>query len=162
MSAVCERTGIDRATFYRHFDTMDDLVTDALAAYANEGTSQWERTSTGSGEQYEESSRIFSRYLAHIEDNWALYRWALGPTGSIKTIHALLQQLAQSTAAELAKLHPDLPAPERELRSAYIAGGIMGAYVHWLSSDVPQMSSRKLTEQLLRLSQQYDLATTPV
>src|SRR5687768_16569034 len=55
VSAVCERTGVDRATFYRHFDTMDDLVADALGDLSDRITTEWDATSTGSGQQFAES-----------------------------------------------------------------------------------------------------------
>ena len=58
VSAVCERTGIDRATFYRHFDTLDDLVADALADYADRSTREWESTAAGTGAQYAAHGRI--------------------------------------------------------------------------------------------------------
>lgn len=154
VSAVCDRTGIDRATFYRHFDAMDDLVADALGDLADKSTSQWEATSTGSGSQFEESSAIFTNYLHHIEENWRLYRWALGPSGSMKTVHALLARAARGIAFEFQKLDPTMPAAERDLRAAYSAGGIFGIYVQWLSTDAPAYSSAELATQILRISQQ--------
>lgn len=154
VSAVCERTGIDRATFYRHFETMDDLVADALGDLADKSTQQWVATSTGSGLQYAESTAIMSSYLHHIEENWRLYQWALGPSGSAKTMHALLGRAARAVAFELEKLDPSIPEAERELRASYSAGGILGAYIHWLSTDVPAYSSAELSEQILRISQQ--------
>ena len=154
VSAVCERTGIDRATFYRHFDTLDDLVADALADYADRSTREWEAKAAGTGVQYAESSAIFAQYLQHIEDNWALYQWVLGPTGSAKTVHALLRQFARGTAAELQQLDPALSPTERDLRAAYIAGGIFGACVHWLASARPDYSASELTAQLLRIGEQ--------
>lgn len=154
VSAVCERTGIDRATFYRHFETMDDLVADALGDLADKSTRQWVATSTGSGLQHAESTAIMSSYLHHIEENWRLYQWALGPSGSAKTMHALLGRAARAVAFELEKLDPSIPEAERELRASYSAGGILGAYIHWLSTDVPAYSSAELSEQILRISQQ--------
>lgn len=154
VSAVCDRTGIDRATFYRHFDTMDDLVADALGDLADRASKRWEATSTGSGTQFDESTKIFAGYLRHIEDNWGLYQWALGPSGSTKTMHALLARSAQGVALELQKLYPALPSGERDLRASFIAGGILGACIHWLSSDVPALSSEELTAHLLHIAEQ--------
>ena len=154
VSAVCERTGIDRATFYRHFDTMDDLVADALGDLADQATERWEATSTGSGTQYAESEAIMISYLHHIEDNWRLYQWALGPGGSTKTTHALLARSARAVAFELHKLDPTLGHAELSFRATYAAGGILGACIHWLSTEVPECSGEELAHRILRISAQ--------
>lgn len=154
VSTVCERTGIDRATFYRHFDAMDDLVADALADLADQATSEWEATSTGSGTQLAESTAIFVEYLEHIEENWQLYRWALGPTGSSKTIHALLERSARGVAFELQKLDPTLSSEEVALRASFASGGILGACIHWLATDVPACSAEELSAKILAMSDQ--------
>ncbi|MFF5966438.1 TetR/AcrR family transcriptional regulator [Streptomyces collinus] len=154
VSAVCEQTGLDRATFYRHFDALDDLVADALGEYADRSTAQWDATSTGSGTQFDESSAIFTAYLRHIEENWPVYRWALGPQGSTKTAHVLLSRFARGPASELTRLAPELSDEERDFRAAFIAGGILGACVHWLSTDVPSCSAEVLTVWILRSAEQ--------
>ncbi|MFB7893625.1 TetR/AcrR family transcriptional regulator [Microbacterium sp. NPDC056044] len=154
VSAVCERTGIDRATFYRHFDTMDDLVADALGDLADQATAKWEATSTGSGIQYAESEAITVNYLDHIADNWRLYQWALGPGGSIKTVHALIARSARGVAFELHKLDPTLSDDELHFRATYVAGGIVGACIHWLSTETPAITSQELTHRILRISEQ--------
>ncbi|MFK4762393.1 MULTISPECIES: TetR/AcrR family transcriptional regulator [unclassified Microbacterium] len=154
VSMVCERTGVDRATFYRHFDTIDDLVADALGDLANQATLQWESTTTGSGTQFDESFEIIATYLSHVESNWKLYQWALGAAGSAKTIHALLARAAHAVAFEFAKLDPTLTHEERAFRAAYTAGGLLGVCINWLSAEAPQYSSRELTERFIRISQQ--------
>lgn len=153
VSAVCERTGIDRATFYRHFDVLDDLVADALGDHADRSTSQWESLSDGTGSQFEESAKIFAQYLSHIEDNWALYQWALGPQGSAKTAQVLMARFARGIAVELGKLAP-LTDAERDFRATFIAGGVLGACVHWLRDDRPACSADELTVRILGVSGQ--------
>ncbi|MFE4948635.1 TetR/AcrR family transcriptional regulator [Leifsonia sp. NPDC056665] len=154
VSAICERTGIDRATFYRHFATMDDLIADALGDLADQANRQWEATSTGSGSQLDESTAIFVIYLKHVEENWALYRWALGPNGSAKTLHALLERSAIGVAFELHKLDPTLSEEEVAFRASFASGGILGACVHWLSTDKPSISAEELAARILDISDQ--------
>ncbi|WP_223694854.1 TetR/AcrR family transcriptional regulator [Leifsonia poae] len=154
VSAICERTGIDRATFYRHFDSIDDLVADALADLADQANQQWEATSTGSGLQLPESTAIFVRYLKHVEENWRLYQWALSPKGSSKTLHALLDRSARGVAFELHKLDDTLSPDEVEFRASFASGGILGACIHWLSTEKPSCSAEELATRILDISDQ--------
>lgn len=154
VSSICERTGVDRATFYRHFETIDSLVADALGDLADQATVEWENTTTGSGTQFDESFEITTTYLSHIEQNWRLYQWALGPTGSTKTMHALLERTTHAVAFELAKLDQTLPEEERLFRASYTAGGLLGVCIQWLSTDAPSCSSRELAARFIRISQQ--------
>lgn len=152
VSAISERTGVDRATFYRHFESLDELVADALGDHAARATEEWEAKSNGSGTQYEESSRIIAGYLAHIEDNWRLYQWALG--GSIRTVQELLGRLTRSIASELQKVDSTLTEAEIEFRSSFSAGGILGVCMNWLSHEAPQISSSDLTVLITRIAAQ--------
>ncbi len=161
VSAVCEKTGIDRATFYRHFGTLDDLVADALGDYADRSTARWEAVAAGTGTQVAESTEVFAAYLHHIEENWALYRWALSADGSMKTVHALLSRFARGIALELGKLDPSLPDDERGFRASFTAGGILGACIHWLSTSTPRCTADELTTRLLQVSQQRLERATP-
>ncbi|WP_313539999.1 TetR/AcrR family transcriptional regulator [Leifsonia aquatica] len=154
VSSVCERTGVDRATFYRHFETIDDLVADALGDLANQATVEWESTTTGSGTQFDEAFEITAAYLSHIEQNWRLYQWALGPTGSAKTIHALLDRTMHAVAFEFAKLDHSLTEEERAFRASYTAGGLLGVCIQWLSTETPSYTSRELAARFIRISEQ--------
>lgn len=154
VSAVCDLTGIDRATFYRHFDGLDDLVADALGDLADRSTLEWEKSAAGTGLQLDVSSAIFQAYLHHIEDNWQLYRWALGPGGSMKTVHALITRFSRGVALEMGKLVPDMPLRERRFRAFYTGGGIVGACLNWLADDHPVCSAQELAIQILNVSQQ--------
>ncbi|MFB7860169.1 TetR/AcrR family transcriptional regulator [Rhodococcus qingshengii] len=155
VSAVCERTQVDRATFYRHFESIDDLVADALGDLAEQASVRWEATSTGSGDQITETTEIFRNYLAHIVENWALYQWALSPGGSARTMHALLSRFAHSIAVEIHKLDPNLTPEERDLRAAFAAGGLLGVCIDWLSTDKPHYSPEELTTKILQISDQH-------
>ena len=142
--AICERSGVERATFYRHFNELDDLIADTLADLAERGAAEWKAVSRGTGDQYEASESILREYFHHIEDNWLLYRWALGPNGSAKTIHAVLQRTISSVELELQALIPAQDPLERELRGAYAGGGLLGICLLWLKSETPRMSPDKL------------------
>src|SRR4051795_2124606 len=84
VSAVCERTGVDRATFYRHFDDLDGLVEDALTELERQGFEEWTALADLPKDRMEQAQSSTIAYLRHIADHWALYQWALGPGGSTR------------------------------------------------------------------------------
>lgn len=147
VSAICERTGTDRATFYRHFDDLDGLVEDALGSLADEGTAKWLRMSEGTGRQVEESVAIMTAYLTHIADHWGVYQWALGEGGSARVIHSLLKRSIAGVDVELAKLYGE--SENTDYLSWFMSGAVLGTLVHWLADATPQRAPEDVARWIL-------------
>lgn len=151
VSAVCERTGIDRATFYRHFNELDDLIADTIGDLVDRSAQQWKSMSRGTGDQLETSTAIMTDFCRHVVANWALYRWALGPGGSAKTIHEVLERQVSSSIDELGKLNPSMDEKDKALLSAYSGGGVLGAFLYWLKPEQPEVTPEVFAERTLKL-----------
>lgn len=150
VSAICDRTRVDRATFYRHFEDLDGLVVDTLESLAEEGQSKWIAVSNGSGEQYDESLEILRTYLENVVRHWSLYRWALGPTGSARVIHSLLTSQIASVDDEMTKLYGR--SADTNYRSWYVGGGLLGTLMRWLQADEPDRGPDDMARWILQTS----------
>lgn len=142
VSAMCAHTGVDRATFYRHFAELDDLVADALADLAERGAREWGAASHGTGQQSETAIAITTAYFRHITEHWLLYRWALGRNGSAAALHALFGRVFDSSFSELKRLDPKNNTA-RHL-GAYAAGGMLGVILDWLQDEQPVAQPEEL------------------
>ncbi|MCM6761144.1 TetR/AcrR family transcriptional regulator [Rathayibacter sp. ZW T2_19] len=160
VSAVCEKVGIDRATFYRHFATIDGLVDDTLRSLADESTDRWSATARGTGDQLDESAAILRAYLEQIVKHWALYRWALGPTGSARVIHTVLEEAIRGVAAELILLQGD--DEHTQARAWFLGGGLVGGILHWLQTESPEREPAELAQWLLGVSSPLPAIPTTV
>lgn len=150
VSAVCERTRIDRATFYRHFDDLDGLLEDTLRSLADEGADEWLAISEGSGLQVETSVGLMTAYFEQVIAHWELYRWALGPGGSARVIHSILTQQVRGVDAELTKLYGE--DEDTHYRSWFMGGALVGTLLHWLQSERPERDPEDLARWILRTS----------
>lgn len=150
VSAVCEHTQIDRATFYRHFDDLDGLIEDTLRSLADESSSQWLAVSQGTGDQGEESVAIMTAYFEQIIAHWSLYRWALGPSGSARVIHSFLNDSIRGVSAELTLLYGS--DEDTSYRAWFMGGGLLGSLLHWLDSERPQRDAEGLARWILATS----------
>lgn len=150
VSVVCERTGIDRATFYRHFDGIDALVEDTLRSLVDDGSNEWSAVSQGTGDQFAESTAILTAYFENIVRHWGLYRWALGPEGSARVIYSVLAQSIDGVAAELQRVYGQ---DENTLyRAWFLGGGLLGSLLHWLQTETPEREPADLARWILATS----------
>lgn len=150
VSAVCERSSVDRATFYRHFDDLDGLVEDALVSLSEEGASRWLRIAAGTGAQVEDSVQIMTAYFKGVTEHWHLYRWALGPRGSARVIHSFLNGSARGVTAELMLLRG--ASDDTPYRSWFMGGGFLGAMIQWLQHEEPEWEPERLARWILDTS----------
>ncbi|WP_280438312.1 TetR/AcrR family transcriptional regulator [Nocardia carnea] len=135
ISQICKHTGVDRATFYRHFPDVEHLVADALVALADESAHQWEQQL---GEHEDEfGPSVLYGYIAHVGEHRPLYRWALGSTGSAAAIHGVLQRMVAATEATLRKTEGVLPSEEIHRRGGFAGGAVLGTLLTWLSDPEP-------------------------
>ncbi|MFF5966451.1 TetR/AcrR family transcriptional regulator [Streptomyces collinus] len=150
VSAICQATGVDRATFYRHFPDLEHLVADTLGHLADEAATRWESTAEDVRREPTSSSPALLQYFAHIEENWALYQWALGGTGSAAALHGILDRTRRTVEAELLLVHRNEPETDLHRRAAFAAGAVLGTILGWLAEPHPasaeEMAAWTVTE----------------
>lgn len=131
VAEITERAGVNRSTFYQHYDDKDTLLADALdAAMAEVGQAL-------SGEVDAEGVPVeFYKYLAHVSDNVTLYRHVLGDHGSAVVAARLRNRLNTiiTSALEAAEDNPYKDVPV-EVVSAGISGAAQGVIAEWIARD---------------------------
>ncbi|GAA3663579.1 TetR/AcrR family transcriptional regulator [Microbacterium marinilacus] len=129
-SAVCQRAGVTRDTFYRHAESPLDLLAEALAdeiAEVMDGL-PGQRT-IGDGER---------ALIEHVHRRSAVYRNTMHPLLA-GPVRANLDRMIRRGLQTWAGLHPRILPPAfaddpqaLELAVAYAAGGTVGAIEEWL------------------------------
>ena len=124
---IVARAGVARTTFYRHFQSKDDLLFNgfgdvyealrtAVAPVEMNNTADWE----------------------HVAQYADFYRAMLGPQGSPAFVDFLRQMLAEVMQEQV--LHPlastTTPRLPAELIAHYLAGAQIGLYAWWLANDL--------------------------
>lgn len=131
VAEITERAGVNRSTFYQHYDDKDTLLADALdAAMAQIGST------VGASVDPDGVPAEIHAYLHHVRENIALYREVLGDHGSAIVSARLRQRLdaiiSRSIAASPADPYPDVPL---DIAVAGVAGAAIGVIRAWVARD---------------------------
>ena len=147
---ITQRAGINRATFYRHYqDKFDLLERYAQAVYQLLDTSEG-RPATGLENDAEKPPLGLVNLLEHIGANARFYRVMLGKNGDPafkeKVQHYIEQRLRRSLPEGLLQKGTFV-----DLYLSYMSSGSLGAVLWWLERDMPY-SPEELAALSFRLS----------
>jgi AcrR family transcriptional regulator len=131
VGAITDRAGVNRSTFYQHYDDKDTLLADALDAAMLHAGGAFSGDVTDEGIPIE----MFT-YLSHVRDNAGLYRDVLGDHGSAVVTARLRQRLdaiiVGSISASAANPYVGVPL---DVVSAGLSGAALGVVSAWLHRE---------------------------
>jgi AcrR family transcriptional regulator len=131
VGAITDRAGVNRSTFYQHYDDKDTLLADALeAAMAEVGEAF-------SGEVGADGIPVeIHGYLVHVRDNADLYRDVLGDHGSAIVMSRLRRRLDAIIVGSItaAPENPYSGVP-LDVVSAGLSGAALGVVGAWLRHE---------------------------
>lgn len=139
---ICHRAGVNRSTFYLHYETIADLVNETLEminqrflsyfpqqeeeVLGNLGTREREELILVTGE-------YLLPYLRFIRDNKKVYRAAFRNPGSMQA-YARYGELKQRILVPILERFA-IPAAHRPYYMAYYVEGIIAIIKEWLRQD---------------------------
>lgn len=131
ISAITDRAGVNRTTFYQHYADKETLLADALDLVAQEAGAQLH----GIDEYSLVPPAPLVTFLGHIDAHAELYRQVFSEPGSGVVLARLRHHVydAVYTAAEAGdKDEIDIPV---EVIAAGVAGSIVGVIGAWLERE---------------------------
>ncbi|PFG34189.1 TetR/AcrR family transcriptional regulator [Sanguibacter antarcticus] len=139
---IADRATINRSTFYQHYPDKETLLADALDEQARLAGA--DLSALLPLDESDQPPALLVRYLEHLDENAALYRRALGETGSPLTTARLRRRMTTivTTGLEGHGFSPgeeDLPVA---IAAASITGSLIGVLTAWL-----EMTPRPSTER---------------
>ncbi|UGQ12223.1 TetR/AcrR family transcriptional regulator [Yinghuangia sp. ASG 101] len=138
---LTRRAGVNRSTFYEHYDTVDELAAGACASMFDELIAAAQLD----GALDEPSQRAaLARVFAHVAENARLYGALLGDGGSSRVVNHIHQRLAVAvhfngiSGADDAWPHSEEP-PEipYDPEAVFLAGALLGTILDWLRRGCP-------------------------
>ncbi|MEM7133116.1 MAG: TetR/AcrR family transcriptional regulator [Chloroflexota bacterium] len=134
---ITKRADVNRATFYLHYASKDELLLEALEAKFEELVSSFEAISTEFPVWGSSKSDLMT--FQHVADHAELYKVILGEQGMGYIINRILDYIAEISEKLLrASLPPDaeLPIPV-ELIARHYAGSMYALLSWWVLNDMP-------------------------
>lgn len=139
---ICHRAGVNRSTFYLHYETIADLVDEALEMINQRFRSyfpqQEEEILGNMGSRERENLVLVTReyllpYLRFIRDNKKVYRAAFRNPSSMQA-HTRYGELKQQIFGPILERF-EIPAAQRPYYMAYYVEGIIAIVKEWLRQD---------------------------
>lgn len=139
---ICHQAGVNRSTFYLHYETIADLVNETLEMINQRFLSyfpqQEEEVLENMGTREREDLVLVTReyllpYLRFIRDNKKVYWAAFRNPGSMQT-HTRYGELKQHILSPILERF-DIPAAHRPYCMAYYVEGIIAIVKEWLRQD---------------------------
>lgn len=139
---ICHQAGVNRSTFYLHYETIADLVNEALEMINQRFLSyfpqQEEEVLGNMGSCAREDLVLVTReyllpYLRFIRDNKKVYRAAFRNPGSMRA-HTRYGELKQHILGPVLERF-EIPAAHRPYYMAYYVEGIIAIVKEWLHKD---------------------------
>lgn len=139
---ICHRAGVNRSTFYLHYETIADLVDEALEMINQRFRSyfpqQEEEILGNMGSRERENLVLVTReyllpYLRFIRDNKKVYRAAFRNPSSMQA-HTRYGELKQQILGPILERF-EIPAAQRPYYMAYYVEGIIAIVKEWLRQD---------------------------
>ena len=139
---VCRQAGVNRSTFYLHYETIADLVDEALEMinrrFLSSFPQQEEDVLGNLGSRNRDELVLVTReyllpYLRFIRDNKKVYRAAFRNPGSMGA-NARYRELKQRILGPILERF-EIPAARRPYYIAYYIEGIAAIVKEWLRQD---------------------------
>lgn len=145
---ITDRADLNRATFYLHYSSKEELLADSLEGYFDELVRQISAKTMNKPiwENPEADEMVFM----HVAEHADLYRVLLGENGLGYVINRVIDYIAQFSELQLrAGLGTAVPPTPIEIMARHVAGSLYAIITWWLMNDMPytpqqmaQMSTR--------------------
>jgi AcrR family transcriptional regulator len=147
---IVKHAGINRATFYRHYQDKFDLL-DQYAEAVYQLPYDPPDSGALAGEQADGEKTIagFARMLEHIRGHARFFRVMLGKNGD----PAFADKIRQYIQKRIRRSMPEAVLSDKnsaDLFLSYVSSGSLGALSWWLENEMPY-SPEELAEHLYRL-----------
>lgn len=139
---ICEVAGVNRSTFYLHYETIGDLLAESIQYMNDRFLEHMKRGGEDFigkirecplDELYLVTPEYLVPYLMYIKQNKRLFRTALKNSGSLGLDKTYSQMMRHIFIPILERFQ--IAEPDREYMMAFYVHGLMAIVLEWLKKD---------------------------
>lgn len=134
---ITDRADLNRATFYLHYSSKEELLTDSLEAMFDDLVEQFQ-DATAVTPIWQDTTAVLAVF-EHVANHAALYKVLLSDRGQSHVIYRIIDYIANFGQKRVAMhLPPDLRlALPVEIVSYHAAGSLFALVSWWVQNDLP-------------------------
>lgn len=139
---ICEKAGVNRSTFYLHYETVADLLSESVE-YMNEQFLKYIKVDSrkvvtklrdcSTDELYFITPEYLTPYLSYIKDNKRLFRTATENAGALR-LNEIYDRMFSNIFTPILERF-EVPEQERKYIMAFYINGLMAIIAEWLNQD---------------------------
>lgn len=135
---LTKQAGLNRATFYLHYEGKESLLLDALDAHF-QGLMDAIDTRLGGDTHFIHNTLPEEMTFEFVAQNEPLFRVLLSPTGPGFAMQKMIDAIAQFGGQRVALQFPGAQdAAYYDMMSHHVAGGLFALLRWWLQNDMPR------------------------
>lgn len=149
---IADRAGINRVTFYDHFSSKEELLSEVMDGTLNEYAAIIDQISAISAPSPTDLFLAVQLSVRHIKDNAPFYKVMLLTLGVPDFAFRFHERIYQAMYNSYRKAAPVNTKVNPELYINWIIGGAIGVFTYWLKNDL-QPSEEEIMEQILMIAE---------
>lgn len=141
---ITDRANMNRATFYLHYGTKEELLITSLESRFDELVQSIESGLTNTPDNPIWSDDTYDRLVfEHVAEHIDLYKVILDQNGMGSIIHRIIDYIAAvGLRNTLESINPNAPIDiPHEIVSRHVAGSMFAIIVWWVRNDMPYSSA---------------------
>ena len=151
VASLTRAAGVNRTSFYSHFDSPEDLAIHALSELFDVvGDADIVMRAEHSVPAEEASRRALRDIVQFVYERRDSYARVLGPGAAPRLLRAVTEALTERTVASLERLDTRPPGADVRVTARFLAGGVLGVIGAWLSDERSRCSPDELVEALIQ------------
>lgn len=153
ITAVTARAGVSRPTFYKHFETLDQLLHAAGVQRLSAALTAAAESAAGEDAATDQLGVTLRGTVAHLRDHATFYRRLFNGPSAVALLRSIASILEERIAASRMGIVPESDDDlARADRVAMATGGAMLMIVEWLDTDLTGANSvAGIGSRLLRM-----------
>ncbi|WP_369297253.1 TetR/AcrR family transcriptional regulator [uncultured Neglectibacter sp.] len=139
---ICEAAGVNRSTFYLHYETISDLLEESVQYINDRFLEYFQASAVELLPEIQDSAldklvfitpKYLVPYLNYVRDHRQLFRTALQKSGSLRleTVYSRMFEAVFDPILDRFRILPQ----ERQYKMAFYIHGLTGMIDEWLQND---------------------------
>ncbi|MBD5132495.1 MAG: TetR/AcrR family transcriptional regulator [Clostridiales bacterium] len=133
-TALCSHAGINRATFYYHYNSVQDVLTEIEDDLEAEFT-QWMSQATVASNGAPEKS-FYVTFFEFIYRNVSVCKLLLGAQRQSEFLSRAMEAGRTKVVSVMSQLYPNCPASKINYYYIFVSNGFLGLLEYWLNSGM--------------------------